>query len=92
MVDKFKAEADENKLSVNEDMAENKFLDADTKGKLAAVLNYAGFDFGDRITTMQLKNIHTPAGTGFAVHRLSIKGKRHSRLAVTHTTHSADES
>ena len=54
MVDKFKAEADENKLSVNEDMAENKFLDADTKGKLAAVLNYAGFGFGDRITTMQL--------------------------------------
>jgi len=54
MVDKFKAEADENKLSVNEDMAENKFLDADSKGKLAAVLNYAGFGFGDRITTMQL--------------------------------------
>ncbi len=54
MVDKFKAEADENKLSVNEDMAENKFLDAVTKGKLAAVLNYAGFGFGDKITTMQL--------------------------------------
>ena len=54
MVDKFKAEADENKLSVNEDMAENKFLDAVTKRKLAAVLNYAGFGFGDRITTMQL--------------------------------------
>ena len=54
MVDKFKAEADENKLSVNEDMAENKFLDAVTKGKLAVVLNYAGFGFGDRITTMQL--------------------------------------
>ena len=54
MVDKFKAEADENMLSVNEDMAENKFLDAVTKGKLAAVLNYAGFGFGDRITTMQL--------------------------------------
>ena len=54
MVDKFKAAAEENKLSVNEDMAENKFLGADTKGKLAAVLNYAGFGFGDRITTMQL--------------------------------------
>ena len=54
MVDKFKEAAEENKLSVNEDMAENKLLDADTKGKLAAVLNYAGFGFGDRITTMQL--------------------------------------
>ncbi|MBC6712402.1 RHS repeat domain-containing protein [Treponema sp. Marseille-Q3903] len=54
MVNKFKAEADENMLSVNEDMAENKFLDADTKGKLAAILNYAGFGFGDKITTMQL--------------------------------------